>query len=158
MAKRIDTVEVAKIVRAMLKRTFPEVKFSVRSSRYSGGSSIDVNWTDGPMTSEVKQVVSYFDGAEFDGMIDLKSYKGDKEWRGETVRFGVDFIQPHRDYSRGMLEDAVAKVAKDFGIETPEVRDGYSGAYIHDPVGAFVGNSSQRIGDLVYRLLESGRY
>ena len=40
--------EVAKLLRAALKETFPGVTFSIRSRTYAGGASIDVTWRDGP--------------------------------------------------------------------------------------------------------------
>jgi conjugative element/phage-associated large polyvalent protein len=68
----IDTAEVAKMIRKHLKKNFAGVKFSVRISRYAGGSSINVNWTDGPTEAEVKKVTGPFQGNRFDGMIDLE--------------------------------------------------------------------------------------
>ncbi len=38
----MPTTELAKEVRKILKKVFPDTKFSVRSDIYSGGSSIDV--------------------------------------------------------------------------------------------------------------------
>jgi len=68
----IDTAEVAKLVRKALKREFPTVKFSVRSSRYSGGSSVSIGWTDGPTDPQVTRFVHGFQGSRFDSMIDLQ--------------------------------------------------------------------------------------
>jgi hypothetical protein len=102
---RYSCAETAKLLRASLKATFPGVKFSVRSSTYSGGASINVRWTDGPRTFEVKAVTDRYEGATFDGMIDLKSYKDDVliAFDGEDtprlVSFGADFIFEDRDYS-----------------------------------------------------------
>lgn len=70
----LSTTDTAKVIRKALKRAFPKVKFSVRSDSYSGGSSIDVSWTDGPTSDQVDEVVKRYAGATFDGMIDLKSY------------------------------------------------------------------------------------
>ena len=42
--KYLSCAETAKLVRTALKKNFPGVKFSVRSSVYSGGASIDVSW------------------------------------------------------------------------------------------------------------------
>lgn len=70
-ARWIDTAEAAKLLRPQLKKTFPGVKFSVRISRYSGGSSIDVAWTDGPTEDQVEKVTHGFSGKRFDGMDDL---------------------------------------------------------------------------------------
>jgi hypothetical protein len=70
--RRLSVAETAKLVRAELKREFPGVKFSVRSSSYSGGASIDVRWTDGPTGKDVDRVLKPYEGARFDGMTDLK--------------------------------------------------------------------------------------
>jgi hypothetical protein len=70
----ISGVETAKLIRQALKRNFPGITFSVRYKSYSGGSSIDVSWTDGPRAQVVERVTSGFAGAGFDGMIDLKTY------------------------------------------------------------------------------------
>lgn len=71
----LRVAETAKLVRAALKPAFPGVTFSVRSSSYSGGASIDVSWTDGPTVGAVTRVAGPFAGAGFDGMIDLKTGK-----------------------------------------------------------------------------------
>jgi hypothetical protein len=111
-----------------LKKAFPGVKFSVRSSVYSGGASIDVSYTDGPTTDAVDAVCNQFKGANFDGMIDMKSYQthyldpdgtahlahdpgtqgsmgiyperfGDPGPNSRIVSFGADFIFTHREHS-----------------------------------------------------------
>lgn len=72
MTKRyIDVAETAKLIRKQLKAKFPAVKFGVRSQRYAGGSSIDIDWTDGPTGKAVDSVVKPFCGGRFDGMIDM---------------------------------------------------------------------------------------
>ena len=47
-ATSLSCAEVAKLLRAALKETFPGVTFSIRSRTYAGGASIDVTWRDGP--------------------------------------------------------------------------------------------------------------
>ena len=73
-ARSLSTVETAKLIRKALRAEFPATKFSVRSSNYSGGSSIDVRWTDGPTSAEVDAVSAGFAGGGFDGSIDLHYY------------------------------------------------------------------------------------
>ena len=70
----IPVKDVAKLVRKALKLAHPETRFSVRSQSYSGGSSIHVVWTDGPPEQDVSVVVKVYQGARFDGTIDLKHY------------------------------------------------------------------------------------
>lgn len=71
-AVRIDTAELSKIIKKALTTAFPTAKFSVRLERYSGGSSIRVNWTDGPAVASVEDLVGHLKGKGFDGMIDME--------------------------------------------------------------------------------------
>ena len=71
-ARYISAPDTAKLVRAKLKADFPDVKFAVRSSTYSGGASLDVTWTAGPGTKPVEAVTSHFAGARFDEGLKLK--------------------------------------------------------------------------------------
>ena len=63
----IDVVDVAKLVRVALKENFPDIRFSVRSSRYAGGASVVVNWKAGPQQADVMTVVGEYAGACLDG-------------------------------------------------------------------------------------------
>jgi hypothetical protein len=112
-SRRIDTVEVAKLIRATLKARLPAAKFRVQSDRYAGGSSIRVTWTDGPTTKLVESLIGHVHGATFDGMIDLKSYH-DSELDGEAVHYGNDFLFCNRDLSDGFI----ARVAREFTRRT----------------------------------------
>lgn len=134
----LSCAETAKLVRGELKRSFPGVKFSVRSKTYSGGASIDVSWTDGPTDDEVKAKIGIYAGADFDGMIDLKThgsawlepdgsakmahFRGTESSGGylpeaigdppsansREVSFGADYVFTQRSYSEAFL----AKIAK----------------------------------------------
>lgn len=69
-----DTAEVAKIIRIVLARTFPGVKFYVRMETYSGGSSIHAYY-DGekkgaPAQDDVYKVIGNYVCRDFDGMTD----------------------------------------------------------------------------------------
>lgn len=111
MTKYLTVAETAKLVRKALKDAFPGHRFSVRSKSYSGGASIDVSWIDGPTTKAVEPVIKAFEGADFDGMQDLKTYRDPVTLNGESVSFGADFIFAHREMSlaaRGSIEAAFA--------------------------------------------------
>lgn len=112
--KSYSTTETASLIRQELKAAFPSVKFSVRSKSYSGGSSINVSWTDGPTGQEVDRVAGQFAGATFDGMIDLKSYH-ESNYRGERVRFGADFVFTNRKVSADLLKRAVVYANRKHG-------------------------------------------
>ncbi len=67
----ITVTDLAALIRSALKRAFPATKFSVRSSSYSGGSSVSVKWTDGPTAKDVDVILNQYETRGFDGMIDL---------------------------------------------------------------------------------------
>jgi len=94
----------AKKIRKALKKSFPGTKFSVRTSNYSGGSSIDVDWTDGPVDKEVYPVVNFFKGATFDGMIDLKEYTSYVDPDDGLEYSGANFIFTRRNRTDKLIE------------------------------------------------------
>lgn len=65
-----DHVTCGKNIRAELKHNFPNVKFSVRYSSYSGGNDYNVAWTDGPTLPQVGKVIKKYAYGRFDGMTD----------------------------------------------------------------------------------------
>lgn len=56
----MDITQVAKEIRAILKTSFPKTKFSVKSSRFSMGSSVDTWWMDGPTTAQVDELIGQY--------------------------------------------------------------------------------------------------
>lgn len=90
--------ETAQRLRAALREAFPGVKFSVRSKTYSGGASISVTYTDGPVQKAVERVTKRFEGADFDGMIDLKTDKRHTV-DGQAVQYGADYVFVNREFS-----------------------------------------------------------
>jgi hypothetical protein len=114
MATSISTTDTAKMIRKALKASFPATKFSVRSHSYSGGSSIDISWIDGPMESEVDAISKFYQGASFDGMTDMKDYfnsliilEGDD--LPTEVHFGADFVFTSRKVSSEYKAALIAK-------------------------------------------------
>lgn len=122
--KHYSLTETAKLIRQALKAAFPLTKFSVRSKSYSGGCSITTCWTDGPTTKQVDAIQKHFQGASFDGMIDLKSYNAPSEWNGERVTFAPDFVFTSRGQSRAAMIEAVEWVAGHANATAQTVTDG----------------------------------
>lgn len=120
MARYISVVETARMIRAALREAFPGVRFTVRSSSYSGGASINVGYTDGPTNAQVRAITGNFEGSYFDGMTD---YQGSNysSVNGEEVRFGADFIFVNRDYSETFLTTGVQAACVYYGYEMPEI-------------------------------------
>jgi hypothetical protein len=117
------------------------------------GASIDIYWMDGPTTDEVDAVVKLFEGADFDGMVDLKTHNshwmeqdgtvtmarrgGAHSWAAESnaspsadaveVHFGADYISTNRDESKALLEAAAAafyeEKGRSWGWDIPEIKE-----------------------------------
>lgn len=97
----------AKNIRVELKRAFPGVKFSVTSEGYSGGCSIDINWTDGPTSKQVKEITDKYEEGHFDGMEDIYNYDHSNLWPG--IFGGAKYVCENRHYSREFVEEIVAR-------------------------------------------------
>lgn len=130
----LSCAETAKLVRAALKGAFPGVKFSVRSSVYAGGASIDVKWTDGPRTRDVETVAKPYAGGRFDGMIDM-AYHVQHYLRadgtvmiahnpGSQGSMGLDPGEDNRDLAIVMPDDVEqVSLGADFVFCTREISD-----------------------------------
>jgi hypothetical protein len=92
-------------IRKELKRVFPGVKFSVTSDSFSGGNSIHIGWTDGPLTEEVEKVVNKYEWGTFDSMTDCA---GSIDSQFIDLYGGARFVSP----SRTVSDEAFNKVAK----------------------------------------------
>ncbi len=177
----ISVAETAKLVRQALKAGFPGVKFSVRSSSYSGGASIDVTWTDGPTGQQVDAVTGQFCGGRFDGMIDMAysvrhwllpdgtavvahnpgtlgnggSNSGEENAKPHPdavpVRFGADYIFSRRELSVPFLTRIASRVARRYGVPVPSVVEGYRSAHIAAEGDDLLPNSRMRVSEAIWR-------
>lgn len=114
--KYISCVDTAKLIRAVLKESFAGVKFSVTSSQYAGGASINIKYVNGPTQKQVESVISVFEGSYFDGMQD---YKGQNyaNLNGEEVKFGADFVFVNRKLTSDFLTGASVDVFNKYGLD-----------------------------------------
>ncbi len=142
-ARYINTAETAKMIRAALKEAFPGVTFGVRSHVYSGGSSIRVDWLDGPTQAMVDALIGEYRGQGFDGMTD--STYGIRHWLmkdgsvqvavsndpyapvsterpdgAELVSFGSNHVFTTRKLSPAFMQQAFARLQRKFGPEFME--------------------------------------
>lgn len=128
MTKYLTCTETAKMVRKILKEAYPMIKFSVRSSTYSMGASIHIEYWGGPTEKEIEDLVGILQGASFDGMTDCKSYHA-CYIDGELVRSGADFIFINRKFTAAMLKPIADEVCARWQIESAEIINCASGAY-----------------------------
>ena len=104
--------ETAKAIRKELKNLFPACKFRVNSQSFSGGTAVDVKWTDGPTVAAVDSVVNKYQYGHFDGMTD---YYDASNRRNDIPQ--AKYVHTHRSFSEGVRAAATAKVAKYWGIQ-----------------------------------------
>jgi len=112
MRKLTEAAEAAKLIRAELKKAFPNVKFSVRSNNYAGGDSVYVRWTDGPVWDAVTEITRKYQYGHFDGMEDIYEYSNDIEGLPQ-----VKYVLESRTISDDVYEAKKAEIAEEFGIE-----------------------------------------
>lgn len=144
----LSCAETAKLVRAALRESFPGVRFSVRSSVYSGGASITINYVNGPTYDAVKSVVAMFEGAYFDGMTDYQGYNYNS-LDGVETSFGANYIFVNREMTLDVMQPAVQAACEYYGLQMPTIKDGCRGAYIADFIDY---NDQRRIMDRVSAL------
>ena len=102
----------AKNIRIELAQAFPGVKFSVKSSRFSGGDSITVSWTDGPNGDQVDAIIDRYSAGSFDGMVDLYTY----ERNAWTDAFGdAKYINSSRKDSDKAVESCLRTLRAKYG-------------------------------------------
>lgn len=151
MKKYLTCAETAKLIRQALKEAFPGVKFSVRSSTYSGGASITVGWTDGPTSDQVDGIVKVFEGSYFDGMTDYKGLNY-SAINGQEVRFGADFVFTNRKFSLAFLAATAQSVCEAYKLQMQlKVIDNGWGAYVENAGSIMVPNANQYLDRLIYQ-------
>jgi hypothetical protein len=116
--------ETAKKIRAALKVNFPNVKFSVRTDVYSGGSSVNVSWTDLPLTEEVEKVINQFQSGSFNGMDDYYETSG-------YVMDGKRYVGAKYLFCSRKLSDERKQLIKDWMKENYYEIDENSYEYFH---------------------------
>ena len=101
----------AKMIKNILKNTFPDIVFSVKSQCYSGGDSVRVTYTNGVPTKEVEKWIRQFEYGTFDGMTDM--YTADNN-RGDIPQTKYLFV--NREISQKNLDAIRDDIIKRYGM------------------------------------------
>ena len=113
----MNTVERAREIRKELKAKFKGVKFSVRTKKYSGGSSISVSWVDFPTVEAVEEITSKYESISR------------CEYTGEILSGGNTYIHTYNTWSEEMeaniKENLILKYGEEFYNEHIEGYDFY---------------------------------
>jgi hypothetical protein len=105
----------AKAIRKVLKEKFPAIKFSVRSSNFSMGNSVDIPYKDGVPAEEIDKAVRKYQFGNFDPMTDSYDYSNCREDIPQAK-----YVHVQRNISPEVRERVKADIANDFGINNPE--------------------------------------
>ena len=99
-----STAGTAQLIREALKEAFPGQKFSVTSSVYANGSSVRIEYTDGPSERQVKEVYAPFISGHYNSQEDMHEYHAPAtvvDTTGRMIResYGAKYISTSRNYS-----------------------------------------------------------
>jgi len=99
----------AKAIRADLKKSFPETKFTVRVEHFS---CISIGWIDYPVTSEaVKKIVSKYELGSFNGQEDIYEHNN----KNENIP-QVKYIHTKFEWSEGKREEVKKAICTKFNV------------------------------------------
>lgn len=111
--KALSTVaQCAAAIREELKTAFPNVKFAIRSRSFSMGNSVDIDWTDGPLVSEVEKVTGKYQYGHFDGMNDIYEYSNKNSDLPQAK-----YVCEHRTISPELRASTKAKLSAAFAVD-----------------------------------------
>jgi len=95
-------------IRKELKHKFPATKFSVTTETFSGGTSLDVIWTDGATEAEIQAITNKYEYGSFNGMEDIYEY--DKNHDGS---YGdVKYLHTKRHCSKEAMQEVLKEIDK----------------------------------------------
>lgn len=131
ISEKVNSLQAAaKNIRIELARAYPGIKFSVKSSRFSMGDSINVKWIDGPNSDQVEEIVDKYSGGSFNSMEDIYEYSRNA-WNDA---FGSGkYVHCNRDNSDKAIDSAIRSVfLKKYealeGVEIPSAGQYNSGS------------------------------
>lgn len=100
----------AKAIRQEVKQAFPLVAFRIKSRSFSGGSAIDVEWTNGPTSDTVTKLVSKYQYGHFDVMTDCYDITNS---RNDIPQ--VKYVQIRREVSEDIKQAIFEKCRETYG-------------------------------------------
>jgi hypothetical protein len=79
MKNKTQVAQASQQIKKILKKEFPKTKFSVKSSNYSMGDSINISWIDGVAERKVEKLICRYQYGNFNGMEDIYEYTNRRE-------------------------------------------------------------------------------
>lgn len=110
-----SSANCATAIREELKKEFPAVKFSVKSSNFAGGDSVRVHWENGPTTDEVEVFTRKYQYGRFDGMTDSYEYSNSIENLPQSK-----YVSTSRDIDEYIKTIVIDGLKSSFSDDTPD--------------------------------------
>lgn len=115
-----QAAQASKMIKIILNKEYPNIKFSVKSDNYSMGSSVRINWTDGIPEKEIDSFARQFQYGHFDGMNDIYEYSNKKDFPQ------AKFVFCNREISDKVYQDAFDFAKKYYNwIDPSDTLDSY---------------------------------
>jgi hypothetical protein len=142
----------AKNIKNELQKRFPGIKFSVTSDSYAGGDSIRASWELGPTTKEVDTIVDMYQRGDFDGMVDLYSYRHDPKTENfQNVNGSAKYVFSNRDIPDYVYELIIKQLCEfyDVAYDSAHFKIQISGQYATSLVHRIFAKTSLPAGSVV---------
>jgi hypothetical protein len=118
---KMNHVAAANVVKQYVKKKYPEVVVSAKSSSFSGGNSVDIylsdkfgNGVDESIAKDVDRFGSQFEYGKFDGMTDMYEYTNDgvSSDNGTHIDAGVKYLHVSNRPQHGSVPSVVEMIRK----------------------------------------------
>ena len=113
---KTEAAQCAKAIKKELSKKFPNIKFSVTSDNFAGGNSVSIHYTNGVPQAEVEAITGKYQYGHFDGMIDCYEYSNGRDDIPQAK-----YVSVSREVSEDILAKTKAELAKEYGIDKPEI-------------------------------------
>ena len=129
---KMNHVAAANVVKQYVKKKYPEVVVSAKSSSFSMGNSVDVyisdkfgNSVDETITKDVNRFLTQFEYGKFNGMIDMYEYSNQNLTtdNGTEIDCGVKYGHVNNRPQFGTTPDVVRMI-----------KDMMGGKYVYGPI------------------------
>jgi hypothetical protein len=116
---RLSREEHAELMLKAWKAKYPHSRIYRNGSVYSGGSSVNFYYVDGPPQQEAYEFFQQFSTTSFDSYTDMMSYTP-FEFQGKSYRGGYSHVFARREYSGNPIGDRVRALLQEHGLSSPD--------------------------------------
>lgn len=97
MTEKSEHAKCAQHIRNDLKKAFPGIKFRVASEIYSMGTSVLVEWVNGPTIQIIESIIKKYQYGHFNGIEDIYEHSNERDNIPQ-----VKFVSCQREVSVGV--------------------------------------------------------